>query len=148
MKNIAIMVGLPRSGKSTISEKMKEENEGSMIFSADKIRLLLYGQRFYREGEAMMWAFHDLMFKLLVEQGIDIIVDETNTMAERRQQYIKLAKANGYSVTCVWVTADAETCKRRAIITGQDDVVHVIDRMQSKFQEPVEAEGFDEIIKY
>lgn len=147
MKQLAMMCGFPRSGKTTVAEDLKAGNPGSMIFSADLLRLQLYGQRFYREGEAMMWSFHDMMFKLLLQQGVDIVLDETNTMTERRKEYIKLAKAYGYEVTCVWVTTDAEKCKQRAIMTGQDDVVHVIDRMAGKFNEPTMEEGFVDIIK-
>ncbi len=148
MKELAMMVGFPRSGKSTIADDLKAQNPGSMIFSADLLRLQLYGQRFYRDGEALMWAYHDVMFKLILSQGIDIILDETNIMPDRRAEYIKLAKSHGYNVTCVWVTTSPEICKKRAIMTGQSDLEHVIDRMAAKFVEPVEAEGFSEIIKF
>jgi predicted kinase len=148
MKELAMMVGFPRSGKSTVADELKAQNPGSMIFSADLLRLELYGQRFYRGGEPLMWAYHDIMFRLLLAQGIDIILDETNIIAERRAEYIKLAKAYGYEVTCIWVQTSPEVCKKRAVMTGQLDVEHVVDRMASKFAEPTEAEGFKEIIKY
>jgi predicted kinase len=148
MKEIAMMVGLPRSGKSTISKELKESNPGSIILCNDLIRLQLYGQRFYRGGEAFVWACHDLMFKLLLEQGVDIVLDETNVMAVRRAEYIKLAKQYGYRITCVWVKTDIDVCKERAVATMQDDLVSVVDQMAGKFNEPKKEEGFDDILIY
>ena len=144
MSQLRILVGLPRRGKSTYIEA---HGHGDVVVSADKTRLLFYGQRFYRDGEAMMWAVNDMFFKLLIEQGVDIIIDETNVMADRRAHYISQAKKHGYNVNCVWIQTPAEECKRRAAITGQNDVIHVIDRMAGKFNEPTLDEGFDQIIK-
>jgi predicted kinase len=142
MKNLTILVGLPRAGKSTFCSSKAGE---IFILSSDRLRLHLYGQRFYRKGEAIMWAIHDLFTHTLLEQGLDLIMDETNTMASRRKIYIELAKSYGYRIECVWFNTDKEECKRRAIESEQPDLIHVIDRMASKFDEPTFEEGFDAI---
>lgn len=139
MKTVRMLIGLPRSGKSTYTEEMKN---GAVVLSADRLRLLLYGQRFYRGGEAVMWSFHDIVYKLMLEQGIDIIIDETNVMASRRKYYIDLAKEYGYTINGIWFKTSVEECCQRAINTNQQDLIPVIHQMNGKFVTPEIEEGF------
>jgi predicted kinase len=137
---ITIMVGLPRSGKSTWVDKYKYN---AVVISADDLRLLIYGQRYFSGGEQYMWAVRDTMLKYLINQGKDIIIDDTNTMISRRSLIIKLAKSAGYYIKAIVVATDLEECIRRATVTEQADLEPAIYRMNKQYQPPTEEEGFD-----
>jgi len=87
-----------------------------------------------------------MMLKYLMQQGVDIIIDETNINIQRRQSIIKLAKQYGYYIIGniiegVWV----DDCIKRAELTNQLDLIPVIHNMAEKFELPSKEEGFDEL---
>ena len=144
---MTIMCGLPRSGKSTWVKENKNENE--VILSADELRYLIYNERFWIDGEPMMWAIHGVILKMLLKQGVDIIVDETNITKVIREKIIKLAKKYDYKITGIEFNTPKEICKERAIKTGQEDLLDVIDKM-AEIYEPLDLieENFDYMNKY
>jgi predicted kinase len=143
MKTIKIMIGLPRCGKSTWVENNKT-NE--IIISADDLRYIVYNQRFWGDGEALMWSIRGMMLKYLMQQGVDIIIDETNTTKERRKPILKLAKQFGYKVTgCVVEGSWVDECTQRAKAAGQEDLIPIIQRMANQFELPEIEEGFDDL---
>ena len=144
MKTLKIMCGLPRSGKSSWIENNKT-NE--VVLSADNLRYLVYNQRFWNDGEPLMWSLHSVILKMLLQQGNDIIIDETNTTPKRRQPIIKIAKDHGYTVECVYITTPKEACLERAIKLNDDIIQPVIERMSNEFIEPDVSEGFDSITR-
>jgi len=143
MSNIQIMCGLPRSGKSTW---IKSNKTNEVIISADDIRYLVYGQRFWGDGEPLMWSIRGMMLEYLMQQGVNIIIDETNTTKERRKPIIKLAKKYGYSIIGNVVEGASEkVCIIRAEKEGQTDLIPIIQRMAKQFELPEKSEGFDEL---
>jgi predicted kinase len=138
-----MMCGLPRSGKSTW---IKKNRQHEVILSADDLRYLVYNQRFWQDGEPMLWATHNIILKMLLNQGVDIIMDETNVTPERRKLIIKQALNVGYDVECIWVTTPKETCLDRAIRLNDDIIQPVIERMAKEFIKPEMSEGFKNII--
>ena len=146
MKMLYMLIGLPRAGKTTWA-KRKQKNDGAVIVSADAIRYLVYGQRFWGEGEPLMWSIRSIVLKMLMEQGVNIIIDETNTKRERRQPIIEMAKAYRYGVVGVVITTSEKTCIARAEAEGDEAIIPVIKRMaeQHAQEPPAYGEGFDEI---
>ena len=140
---VFIMVGLPRSGKSTYVEQYKGLRA---IISADQLRYIVYGQRFWGPGEDMMWTVRKIALKMLMEQGIDIMIDETNTTASRRKPIIDLAKEYGYYVEAVVIETPKDICIERAKAEGDDNLISVIERMAGQY-ESVQPEEVDYIYK-
>ena len=138
---VYIMVGLPRSGKSTYAKRHKGL---CAIVSADQLRYLVYGQRFWGPGEDLMWAIRKIILKMLMEQGIDIVIDETNTTVSRRKPIVDLAREYGYFVEAVVIDTPKETCIERARADGDDSLIPIIERMAGQF-EPVQREEVDYI---
>ena len=136
MPNIKIMCGLPRSGKTTWITKNRT-NE--VVISADELRYIVYGQRFWGEGETLMWSIRDCMLRYFLSQGVDIIIDETNTTVKRRKPIIALAKKAGYVIIGYLIDYALHDCIDRA----DDALIPVIERMAEQFEPPTEAEGFD-----
>jgi predicted kinase len=143
MKTITVMCGLPRCGKSTW---VKNNKKLEVVISADDLRYIVYNQRFWAEGEALMWSIRSIMLKYLMQQGIDIIIDETNTTKGRRMPILKMAKQYGYYVIGNVIEGyTPDMCKERAIREGQNDLIPIIDRMAEQFELPEKEEGFDEL---
>lgn len=143
MRNITIMIGAPRSGKTT---KVNEIKTNEVIVSADSLRQLIYGQRFYSQGEPMMWAVRKLMLEYLMKQGLDIIIDETNITKSSRAEIIKLAKKYGYdNIIGKVVFTPKDKCIERAKDTNQEDLIPIIEKMFEQFEKPEVEEGFTKL---
>lgn len=130
---IILMVGLPRSGKTTEALKAHVETFG-VIVNPDSIRIALHGHRFIPEAEPWVWAIARTMAHAVLIAGIDtVIIDATNNTVKRRQMWVDLAKGiEGCEVSAVVLDTDADECKRRA---GDDSVIiPVIDRMAKAFE--------------
>ena len=149
------MCGLPRSGKSQwIACNKKEE----FIVSADRLRYLVYGKKYWQEGESLMWSIRDIVLKSAFEQGINIIIDETNTTKNRRRPIIQLAKQHRYNIECVFVDTKSEVCKTRVRLEDtyflndvdnpdnwDHELLNTIERMEKQFEVPDISEGFNSI---
>lgn len=131
MKPLLIaMMGLPRSGKSTIVSYMMHYL-GAPVVRRDAIRLALYGERYRKEGEPMVKAMSLYMIKALFLSGHNIVIcDETNYSRAARDS----VKSPEWDTVFYEVYTNAEECKRRAIATGQEDLVPVIDEMFARYE--------------
>lgn len=143
LPRLTILGGLPRSGKTTWCKLNRGQR---VVISADDIRKLVYGQRFFGGGEALMWAIRGIMLENIMQQRVDIIIDETNTTAARRKPLIELAKKRWYWIEFIHIDTPAEVCIERAKAEGDDRIIPVIERMAGQFEMPTREEGFDEII--
>ncbi|MGI6554500.1 MAG: AAA family ATPase [Bacillota bacterium] len=143
MPTLYVMVALPRSGKTSyVSEHFK----GIPVVSADQLRLLIHGKRYAAEQEPKVWWVRDIMLKALMEQGLDVVVDQTNITRKRREPLVKLAEEYGFKAVAVVLKTDVETCKARAVETDQEDLLPVIEEFAEQFEPVTEDEGFEEII--
>jgi predicted kinase len=148
MPKITLLYGLPRSGKTTW---MKENKYNQVVISADSIRYLVYNQRFWADGEPLMWSVRTMMLRYMLSQGVDIIIDETNLTEKIRASIIKLARNYaGYRIECVVMkdASNVDLCLERAKTDNMEDLVPVITRMAEQLELPQKAEGFDEIYNW
>lgn len=121
-----MMVGLPRSGKSTIAKQL-----GHPIVNPDSIRLALHGQAFFKEAEPMVWAIAKYMVNALFLAGHDdVILDATNLTLRRRNEWRSNLWARHYHV----VSTPKEVCQARAYLTQQDYLIPVINRMFKEYE--------------
>lgn len=132
-------VGLPRSGKSTWSEKFRTDM-GAVIVNPDSVRLALYGQPFISSAESIVWATVELMINSLFLAGHKIIVlDATNVKKADRKKWIRPSKWRH-----VFVNFDTpqDVCIARAIEGGREDLVPVIEKMSEQFEPVTEDEHY------
>jgi predicted kinase len=124
------MVGLPRSGKSTLSTALGR-SLGAPIVCRDSIRLALHGKRFEALAEPMVKAISQVMIRSLFLRGHEtVICDETNYSRAARD----FLKAPDWDTVFYVVNTPPKVCKDRAILTEQPDLVDVIDEMSGRFE--------------
>lgn len=130
-QRVILLVGLPRSGKSTWAREMMEMY-GYPIVEPDAIHLALHGKRFDASSCDEVWKTAHLMAKALLLAGhYNIIIDATNTNEKARQRWARaLLDINPkLHFECVVFATSVKKCKERAVKTGQEDLLPVIDRM-------------------
>lgn len=130
MKTLLAMHGLPRSGKSTITRQLSQQH-GWPIVNADAVRLALHGQRYQKLAEPMVFAIREVMVRALFAAGHDVVLyDETNYSRGARDRM----KSSEWTTYYLAVPTSADVCKARALATGQDDLLPVIDAMVARHE--------------
>lgn len=140
---LIVMVGLPRSGKSTW---VKENQLGRPVVSADTLRYLVYGERFNADKEQEMWSVRETALRMLMKYGVSIVIDETNTTRKRRTPILDMAKRYGYKTVANVMSTTKEECISRAIAGQDSEIIPVIERMAAQFEPVSVDEGFDTVI--
>ncbi len=129
MPNLIMMMGLPRSGKSTKAREISKKHSAPIV-CPDSIRLALTGQRFYKDAEPTVWATAKLMVRSLFLSGHEkVILDATNTTHKGRLDW----RSPEWVVYVCEVKTSVTLCVQRAIQAGQYDLISVIDRMQESY---------------
>ncbi|MDD2230757.1 MAG: AAA family ATPase [Candidatus Cloacimonetes bacterium] len=132
MLKVAIMMGIPCSGKSTMARDMMDEY---VVINPDNVRLALHGQAFVPSAEQFIWATVDLMARTLLKTGHNVLIDATNTMEMRRLPWAKMAKEFHAEFTIFRVLTSLEECLQRNEEIGRMDPA-VITRMYKQIEEP------------
>lgn len=126
MKTLVLMVGLPRSGKSTVCRKM-----GIPIVNPDSIRLALHGQRFLPEAEPMVWTLAKYMVAALFEAGHDaVVLDATNTTVKRREEWVDKRWVRNFAL----IGTSKEECIARANANEDAYIIPIIEKMAEQFE--------------
>lgn len=134
-KTLILTVGLPRSGKSTWSQK-----QGLPIVCADAIRMGLYGRLWEDLAEEHVWAIAAVMVRGLFLAGNDtVILDTTSVTKYRRDHWKWNPKWEGKVPR--WVRkyqvfdTPKEVCIERAHATNQSYLEPVIERMAGDWED-------------
>ena len=132
---IAIMCGLPRSGKTTYAKELQKQ--GWTRVCPDEIRLALHGEAFIGRAEPFVWAIAETMARALLLGGHRVVIDAVNSTVERRRQWVCLAREFHKELQIYVVPTPYEVClKRRG-----DLELHVLERMNRQFEQPTSDEG-------
>lgn len=124
------MVGLPRSGKTTIVRDLMKKHNAPVV-RRDDIRLALHGQRYQSLAEPFIKAISDVMIRSLFLSGHDtVICDETNFSRAARNYH----KAPSHRTVFYHVDTGVDVCCERAVSTGQEDLIPVITEMQQRWE--------------
>jgi len=126
MSKITVLVGLPRSGKSTYCLNKKK----AAIVSRDCIRIALHGHIYRQESETMVTAIEDTMVRsLMLSDTNEIIIDATNTIPAFRNKWRRLAMQFGYDIVFKCFKTPENVCYDRAIRDDRDDLISTIEKM-------------------
>ena len=145
IKKMFILMGLPRSGKTTLRNMILNEFYHIVPVSADDLRYEIYGQRYWQNGEDDVWAFRKHHLNSLMKNGTTILIDETNTTKKRREPLLKLCDEYGYTPVYLHVYTLSCECIRRAKNENDTYIIPTIERQSEQFELPesVEIESFE-----
>lgn len=120
-KKLILMVGLPRSGKSTWAKQ-----QGFPIVNPDAIRLALHGKRFIPSAEPTVWATARLMVEALFLAGHEtVIVDATHVTDKRRKIWYSQYANIEYKI----MPTSPQECVNRAEAEQDGEIIPIIARM-------------------
>lgn len=136
---LAIMCGLPRSGKTTCAKRLQDK--GWVRLCPDDVRLALHGKAFVGTAEPTVWATAELAARALLLSGHKVVIDATNTTKERRARWVRLAHDFDETLVAYVVRTTAEECHRINEECLPSLPGHVIDRMAQSWEPVTESEG-------
>lgn len=131
MKILHMMVGLPRSGKSTEARRLNHP-----IVEPDAIRQAIHGTMWRAESETLVWGVASVMVRALFLTGYDdVTLDATNHTKQRRQIW----ESPDWLVKYHVINTPPEICIQRAKDTSQEYLLPIIERMMTQFELPGNA---------
>jgi predicted kinase len=138
MVRLAIMCGLPRSGKTIWAKRL--EREGWVRICPDDIRRELHGQPFVKEAESRVWSVARDRARSLLKGDHKVLIDATNLTRRSRRSWRMLADEFGLILDIYLVETPLEVCLERNTGTGAvpEDILR---RMNETYQRPTENEG-------
>ncbi len=111
MSGIALWItGLPGSGKSSISDSLKERHHEFIILRMDEMRRIITPEPSYSDEERDI-VYRCLVFlaKMITELGHNVIIDATGNMRKWRE----LARSLISVYVEVYLKCDIEECRKR-----------------------------------
>lgn len=132
---LILMMGLPRSGKSTWAR-----GQGFPVVCPNAIRLALFGRRWWGPGEHIIETTAKTMVRALFFAGHETVILDATAITRARRDFFK------YEVDLHWrryvkfIDTPVEVCKERARHT-YPELVEIIETM-NKIYEPIEPGEF------
>lgn len=129
---LILMVGLPRSGKSTHALEL-----GFPIVNPDAIRLAIHGEAYIQAAEPYVWAIANTMARALFNAGHNtVIIDACNNTRKRRDDWTarKLGcRKEDLEREFIEFDTSVDTCVARAM-DGREDLIPIIKRMAEQHE--------------
>jgi len=143
MKNVRfmMMVGLPESGKTTLS-KIIAKNTPFLIISADDIRLEYESEEIIIDNNRV---FEIMEHRAITElqAGNNVIYDSANVYKKDRLKLLKKLENIDCSKECVYMVAGIKKSLYQNRHRKRNVSKDVIKRMNHKIQKPTAKEGWN-----
>ena len=138
---LAVLVGLPASGKSRVAEELRART-GAVVLESDALRRLLFPRRTYAAEESrwLFAAIHAAIEKLLAD-GISVVLDATNLAESERVPLYEMTDRQGVRLVLVQVTAPEPVLQRRLAqreatgVSRSEADLQVYHRMRSRAEQ-------------
>lgn len=145
---LIMLVGLPASGKSTITEELSQNYHAS-IHSSDELRKRLFGDENKQEDNNKVFNLLHNEIRTHLKNGYSSIYDATNISYKRRKAFLSELKNIECEKICVIMATQYEECLKRNQERERQVPEHVIKKMYMNWNTPYWYEGWDDIkIKY
>jgi predicted kinase len=100
-KKLILLVGVPGSGKTTLSKKL--EAKGFHYFNADKIREELYGNAADQGDKAEVFQLFFQRLEEAMQEGLSLVIDNTNLKEWHRKPILERAQKFAYQDVQIWL---------------------------------------------
>lgn len=130
MAKLIINIGLPASGKSTESEKKILAEGNTVRINKDLLRTMLHFDKFNHRNEGHTRDAARTLVAYFLEQGVNVIIDDTNLNPSTKQSWKDLAAQQGAKIEyqdLTWVSV--EDCIARDAVREKKVGAHVIQKM-------------------
>lgn len=155
MKKCYFLIGLPGVGKSTITEKILEEEKNAVYLSTDffleklaKEKGIDYNKAWKEYGKDAEKSFSALL-KSSINKGSVLVWDQTNVVKSARIKKLKALKEKGYVIIGLNFEIPEEEwlnrIKNREDNGGKKIPQFILNTMKKSYQRAEYDEGFDEI---
>lgn len=154
MPNCIIVTGNIGCGKSTLASFFQEKK--FVVISRDSFRYSIGNGKyiFHKMLEPVIWKTELYMFKLFVDLGVDIYVDEVGVTPAMRKRYIDvLKKHKNYKIISIEMprlSKDKAVARRLKTPHGQPDKALwelVWKKFDLVYESPKKSEGFHKLYK-
>ncbi|KFF14899.1 phosphatase domain-containing protein [Flavobacterium hydatis] len=140
MRKVILMKGLPGSGKSTLAKKIISENpETYKRINRDDLRAMFDNGTTSKNNEKFVKKVRDLLIVKCLEEGKNIVVDDTNlsdTNLKRVTQLVQEYNAKfseNVTVEVIEVNTDVRVCIERDALREKPVGEKVIKKMHRQF---------------
>ena len=137
-----IIVGLPRSSKSTFFKKYYTNCE---YLSRDEIRENVFGYKGNMNHEEEVTRIFNDRLNSALNKSLDIFIDNTSVQRKYRNKIVNQAKSRKYNVIAFDMMANYEDVINNANKEGFS--ISVIESMACRLNHPSYEEGYNEIYK-
>jgi len=147
---LIMLCGIPTAGKSTFSNNPKYKryvriSSDDVLTAIAKEKGSTYNAVFQKNIKFALKTM-DKVLRNAIEDGRDILWDQTNLTAQQRVSKLKLIPPE-YTKTAVWFTIPLEEAlKRNTQREGKIIPPDVLEKMYKQFEIPSLKEGFDRVI--
>lgn len=151
LPKLIMLIGLPASGKSTLSETLAQDNQAIIVSSDNYIEAMAkdagktYNEVF-RENIKGAEKHVKAQVNHAVKEGISIVWDQTNLSEEVRRKRLGFIPSHWEKIAVDVKCGDFDVWKKRLMSRpGKTIPAPVIETMMKTYQKPLEAEGFNEV---
>ena len=135
-KDVILLVGLPRSGKSTLAQEIHRSTHYPIV-CPDDFREALHGEAFVGTAERSVWASVFVAARALLLRHDGIVVDACNRSRARRDEWRRELKGWG-NVLVAEMPFSKEVSLERA--ADHPELLPIIERMASGFERTTDDE--------
>jgi len=108
---ITLVVGMPRSGKSTWIINNKDKND--IVISNDWIRENILGNQYSDAANPVIWTITDSCIRILLSQGVNVILDGINHTRYIRKLFLDIGKEYATETRIVYIDTPLAVCLER-----------------------------------
>jgi protein phosphatase len=148
-KYLKIAIGPSNSGKSTWAKEFNEHLEDCyikrfIVLNADLMRKCVTGDINNQDQNHQVFQILEKMCAYFMEQGENLIVDNTNVSPKQRKIWIQLGRQHAYKIKAYCFKTPLDVCLARNAVRERSIPSEVICRQFNNLVWPDFAE-FDEI---
>jgi len=151
MSKVYITIGLPGSGKSTLTRWMCDNDPNLLAVNKDALRTMIFGGMYKYDPifEPIVKETSVLCALHILHAGYDVILDETFLSKARRVWWVSFFKDRGFKTTYLHCTEMTYNVRNRMHGGGRgysaEHWRRVIDELGVTYEPPTMDEGCEEI---